>query len=172
MTITKAKIKTLLSALLISTGLTQAQSIAPQSVNSAGVKMTQSNGSLSFTVGELVVKTQTDANGNNLGSGFTNSATSSTTVLSLYTPDKEVLNVSVYPNPTTDLVVVDISSTTLDWLYLDVVDLQGKTISTEKYVGMSNKIGINTTHYKSGTYLLQLKNISGKLLGTYKLIKQ
>jgi hypothetical protein len=60
-----------------------AQIIAPQSVNSAGVKMTQSNGPLSFTVGELVVLQQYDANGNSLGGGFTNSSTLSTTVFSV-----------------------------------------------------------------------------------------
>ena len=50
----------LLLLLLFPMGLF-AQEIAPQSVNSTGGKMTQSNGSLSFTVGELVVLSFEDA---------------------------------------------------------------------------------------------------------------
>jgi hypothetical protein len=149
-----------------------AQSLAPQAVNTAGVKFTQANGSLNFTVGELVVKNQTDADGNTLGGGFTNAATSTTTVLSVNTPDKELLNVSVYPNPTTDLLTVDVASTSLSRLVLEITDLQGKIITSSQYAGISNKIGINTADYAVGTYLLLLKNESGKLLGNYKIIKQ
>jgi len=169
---TNKKPLALLGAAMLMGTLGFAQSIAPQAVTTAGVKFTQANSSLNFTVGELVVKSQTDANGNTLGSGFTNAATGSTTVLSVNTPDKDVLNVSVYPNPTTDLLTVDVAATTLSQLVLEITDLQGKTLSSSQYAGISNKIGINTAAYASGTYLLLLKNESGKLLGNYKIIKQ
>lgn len=172
MTQNKSRPLVLLGVVMLLASSSQAQSIAPQAVNSAGVKMTQSNGSLNFTVGELVVKNQTDANGNSLGNGFTSSATGSTTVLSVKTPDKDVLNVSVYPNPTTDLVTVDVASTNLSRLVVELTDLQGKTISSSQYAGISNKIGINTAAYAEGTYILLLKTESGKLLGNYKIIKQ
>jgi hypothetical protein len=158
--------------LLLGVSSAWAQSIAPQAVNTVGVKMTQSNGSLSFTVGDLVVKNQTDANGNSLGSGFTNSATGSTIVLSVSKPEKAILNVAVYPNPTTDLLTVDIASTNLSRLVVEITDLQGKTLSSSQYAGISNKIGINTAGYSAGTYLLLLKDESGTLLGNYKIIKQ
>jgi hypothetical protein len=141
--------------------LTNAQSIAPQSVNSGGTKMTQSNGSLSFTVGELVVLAQTDANGNTLGNGFTSGAAVSTSVLSVTEANKDLLNVKVYPNPTTKL----------SWVTIDIVDVQGKQLSTQKYAGMSNRIGINTAGYTAGTYFLVLKDDANTTLATYKLIK-
>lgn len=115
----KSKPLALLGAAILMGTLCFAQNIAPQAVTTSGIKFTQANGSLNFTVGELVVKNQTDANGNTLGSGFTNAATGSTTVLSLNTPDKDVLNVSVYPNPTTDLLTVDVAATTLSQLVID-----------------------------------------------------
>ena len=152
--------------------LTNAQSIAPQSVNSGGTKMTQSNGSLSFTVGELVVLAQTDANGNSLGNGFTSGAAVSTSVLSVTEANKDLLNVKVYPNPTTELVFVDILATKLSWVTIDIVDAQGKQLSTQKYAGMSNHIGINTASYTAGTYFLVLKDDANTTLATYKLIKQ
>jgi hypothetical protein len=169
---TNKKPLALLGVAMLMGTMSYAQSIAPQAVNTAGVKFTQANGSLNFTVGELVVKNQTDANGNTLGSGFTNAATSTTTVLSVNTPDKTVLNVSVYPNPTTDLLIVDIASTNLSRLVVEITDLQGKTLSSSQYAGISNKIGINTAGYATGTYLLLLKNENGNLLGTYKIMKK
>jgi uncharacterized membrane protein YkgB len=75
-------------------------------MNSGGSKMIQANGSLSFTVGELVVLTQTDNQGNTIGSGFTAGATLST--ISIQEPDANVLNVKVFPNPSADLVNIQI----------------------------------------------------------------
>jgi hypothetical protein len=96
--------KHLLTLTLFATALAaQGQSLTPAAVTSAATKMTQSNGSLSFTVGELVVLTQTDANGNTLGGGFTSGAASTTTVTAVSTPDAAQLMVNVYPNPTADM---------------------------------------------------------------------
>jgi hypothetical protein len=74
--------------------------------------MSQSNGSLSFTVGELVVLTQIDDAGNSLSGGFTSGATLST--VAVKETDARVLDVRVYPNPTTELVNVQLNYTTLD----------------------------------------------------------
>ncbi len=149
-----------------------AQSIAPQSVNSAGVKMTQSNGSLSFTVGELVILQQIDANGNSLGGGFTNSSTISTTVLSVQEPDANILQVSIFPNPTTDLVQIQIKEARIQEMDLELTDLSGKTIYTGHYRLMNQNIGINTANYPAGVYLLTLKKSDGQILATYKIVKQ
>ena len=148
------------------------QSIAPQSINSAGIKMTQSNGSLSFTVGELVVLQQFDANGNSLGSGFTNASTISTTILAVEEPDAEILQVDVFPNPTTDLVQIRIKDSKLEEMLLSVTDLTGRELYQGRYRLLQQSIGINTAAYSAGTYLLSLKDLSGKILGIYKIVKQ
>ena len=165
------KIKSTLLGLFI-TAVLSAQSIAPQSVNAAGTKMTQSNGSLSFTVGELVVLQQVDANGNSLGSGFTNSSTISTTILAVEEPNAEILQVDVFPNPTTDLVQVRIKDSKLEEIQLLVTDLTGRELYQARYRVFQQSIGINTAAYPAGTYLLSLKGLSGKILGTYKIVKQ
>ena len=165
------KIKSTLFGLFI-TAVLSAQSIAPQSVNSAGTKLTQSNGSLSFTVGELVVLQQVDANGNSLGSGFTNSSTISTTILAVEEPNAEILQVDVFPNPTTDLVQVRIKESKLEEIQLLVTDLTGRELFQGRYRVLQQSIGINTAAYPAGTYLLSLKDLSGKILGTYKIVKQ
>jgi hypothetical protein len=146
-----------------------AQSIAPQSVNSGGTKLSQANGSLSFTVGELVVLSQTDSQGNTLGGGFTAGAT--LTTVSIQETDATVLDVKVYPNPTTELVNIQINHSTIDQVVVTISDLQGKEVYSGRYAGVSNVIGVNTAAYEIGTYILNLKNLNNKVLGTYKIIK-
>ena len=169
MTKNKSKPIALLGAAMLMGTISFAQSIAPQSVNSGGTKMSQANGSLSFTVGELVVLSQTDSQGNTLGGGFTAGATSTT--VSIQETDASILDVKVYPNPTSELVNIQINHSTLDQVVVIITDLQGKEVYSGKYAGISNVIGINTASYATGTYVLSLKNLNNQVLGTYKIIK-
>ena len=166
----KTKLFLLLGSAVLMGNLSYAQSISPQSINSNGSSMTQSNGSISFTVGELVVLTHTDSDGNTLGGGFTSGAT--VTTVSVKEPNPEVLTVKVFPNPTTDLVNIQITNSTIDQVIISITDLQGKEVFNGKYAAISNVIGINTAHYASGTYVLSLSDKNKQVLGTYKIIKQ
>lgn len=148
----------------------QCQSIAPQSINSSASSMNQSNGSLSFTLGELVILTQTDSQGNTLGGGFTSGATISTA--SIQEPDLNLLNVKVYPNPTTELITVDIQDTKLSPLIIEVSDANGKIVTSGNYTGIANKIGINSASWNNGIYFLNIKDGNDQLLGSFKIIKQ
>lgn len=156
------------AALLLGT-LSLAQSIDPQSVNSCGTKMTQANGSISFIVGELVVLKQSDSQGNSLNGGFTAGAT--LTTVSIQETDAAVLDVKVYPNPATELVNIQINHSSLDQVVVTITDLNGIEVYKGKYAGISNVIGINTTAYAAGNYLLTLKNTNNQALGAYKIIK-
>ena len=151
-------------------GNAQNQSISPQSINSAGTKMSQTNGSLTFTVGELVVLSQTDNDGNTLGGGFSAGAT--LTTLNVSTPNKNVLIVNVFPNPTAELVNVQINHSTIDQVFISISDIQGKEVYNGKYAGISNTIGINTASYPTCNYTLSLKDKNNQVLGTYKIIKR
>ena len=158
------------AAALLLSATSWSQSIAPQSVNSGATNMSQSNGSLSFTVGEVVLLTQTDAAGNSLSSGFTSGATLST--IAVQEADARVLDVRVYPNPTTELVNIQLNHTTLEQVRVVVTDLQGKEVYSGTYAGITNVIGINTGAYSTGTYLLSLQSMKGQVLGTYQIVKQ
>ena len=158
------------SLLVINSFSTYAQEISVQSVNSGGKKMLQNNGSLSFTVGELVVLTQKDNQGNSIGGGFTSSSV--LTTASIIEPNVEVLNVKVYPNPTTDLLTVAIQDTKLDNVIVEVIDTKGTIMSYQKYIGMTNSIGINTCEWAKGNYILYLKDSKYQVIGSYKISKQ
>jgi hypothetical protein len=148
---------------------TYAQNISPQSINSGGNKLIQSNGTLSFTLGELAVLSQSDSQGNTIGSGFYVGATLST--LNIHEIDKSVIDVNVYPNPTTDLINIQIIHSSLDQVLVSISDLHGKEIYSGRYAGVSNLIGINTSTYASGAYFLTLKSLYDQILGTYRIIK-
>jgi len=168
---TKSKLKSILllgMAMILGT-VSFAQSIAPFSVNCSGTKMTQANGSLSFTVGELVVLTQIDSLGNTLGGGFTAGAT--LTTVSIKETDASILDVKVYPNPSTELVNIQINYSAIDQVRVTITDLQGKEVYNGKYAGVSNLIGINTASFPTGAYMLTLQNLNNQVLGTYKIIK-
>ncbi len=170
MTKNKTKPISLLGAAMLMGAMSFAQSIAPQSVNSGGTKMTQTNGSLSFTVGELVVLSQVDSDGNTLGGGFTAGAT--LTTVSIQETDVSILDVKVFPNPTTELINIQINHSTINQVVIKITDLQGKEVYSGNYAGVSNVIGINTAAYAMGTYMLAIENINNQVLGTYKIIKQ
>ena len=147
----------------------QAQDLAPESVNAAGKKMTQSSGSLSFTVGELVILTFIDSLGNSIGQGFGNASTALTPIIE---PDAKLLRVNVYPNPSADLFFVDVIESQLDIIKIDIVSIDGKLLSSEKYASWNNHIGINTEKWLSGIYFLQLKDKENRIVGTYKVVKK
>jgi hypothetical protein len=120
-------------------------------------------------VGELVVLNLIDSQGNTLGGGFTAGAT--LTTASIQETDAALLDVSVFPNPTSDLVNIRINHSSIEQFVVSITDLQGKEVYHGLYAGISNTIGINTTAYPSGTYVLSLKNKNNLVLGTYKIIK-
>lgn len=169
MILTKVQPLIILGAALFTGVFIHAQSVNPQSLNSAGTKMIQSNGSISFTVGELVVLRLTDLNGNTLGNGFVNGAI--LTTAKLQEADTSLLDLKVFPNPTNELVNIQINHSTIDQIIVSITDLQGKEIYNGNYATVSNVIGINTATYASGTYFLSIKNTTGQTIGSYKIIK-
>jgi hypothetical protein len=70
------------------------RSIAPQSVNSAGKQSVVNNIGIGFTIGELVVISQSDSQGNTINGGFTSGASLST--VSLIEPDAKVIGLTFF----------------------------------------------------------------------------
>jgi hypothetical protein len=148
------------------------QQISPDAVTSSGASMSQSNGSVSFTVGEITVKTITDGT-YTISQGFTNTAAQTTTVTAIQETKSDVLKLSIYPNPASALVFVDILHSKLPFIRLTINDIQGRLISEERYATSNNNhIGINIQDWNPGTYLLYFADLQGDLLGSYKIVKE
>jgi hypothetical protein len=166
----KNRIYTLLIALLMLGIKANAQKISPQSINSNGTKMTQSNGSLSFTLGEIVLLNDLNTQSNSLRSGFTAGAT--LTTQSIQEPNINFLDIKVYPNPTSDLLNIRINHSSIQQFVISITDLQGKEVYNGTYSGIANTIGINTSSFSNGSYILSLSDNNQQILGTYKIIKE
>lgn len=148
----------------------QAQNVKSSVITTSGASMNQSNAKISFTVGEIVVKTITDGT-NSIGQGVVNSSTTNI-VTAIRENDISKIKINMYPNPASELVYVDITESKVSDIQVTIYDITGKQISSEKYAVGNNHIGINTQKWQKGEYILTIKDIQGELLGSYKVVRQ
>lgn len=148
----------------------RSQSVDPQSINSAGEKWQVGHIKVGFTVGELMVLQLEDSEGNRISSGF--SAGTSLSVVGVVEADEQLLDISVFPNPVSELLYVAIQSTRLGRLTLLLTDVGGKVVYQGTYAGIANSIGVNFTSYAPGLYILWVQTEDKEILAHYKIIKQ
>jgi hypothetical protein len=92
--------------------------------------------------------------------------------VSIQETDAAVLDVNVFPNPTSDLLNIQINYSKLEQVLVTICDLQGKELYSGIYAAVFNTIGINTAAYSSGVYILSIKDKNKVTLGTYKIFKK
>ncbi len=149
-----------------------AQQIKPQVICSSGSPANQSNTKLSYTVGEITVKNISNGN-HSIGQGFSHAAIADTDITTITEPDYSLLKINLYPNPTSGLLFAAISDSKLPFIMLNIYDVSGRLISSDKYaVTANNQIGLNTEHWQSGTYFLKINDLQNNPLGEYKIVKQ
>jgi hypothetical protein len=78
--------------------------------------------------------------------------------------------VSVYPNPFSSRVTIDVSSLKGEINQFDLVNSIGQTIKTEA-VNNSKLVIDNLDHHQAGTYFLIFRDVSGSSIGSKTLIK-
>ena len=67
---------------------------------------------------------------------------------------------------------MQIGFTTLSKIRILIHNVQAKEVYAAAYTALSGTIGINTTEFAKGTYILSVQDEAGALLATYKIIKQ
>lgn len=77
-------------------------------------------------------------------------------------------NLSIYPNPTDDVLHVKISNSTNEALLFTLFDLNGKLITHAQLNGAFHSINLGSL--SNGIYLASVKNTQGKTLITKKII--
>jgi len=143
------------------TGLIYAQSA--NLVGVAGDNYSNTNYQLNWSIGETL--TETYQNGTNvLSQGFHQNTYSVVSV-----ENNSNIDLRVYPNPTTDLIMVDFNQYENASYVLTIIDLNGKVLHSKKL--NSNKVLLNFATYVSGTYLLLVKQ-QDKLIKSFKIIKK
>ena len=121
-----------LSALLLLViGLTGLQ--AQEAIHATGGNASDSGGSVSYSVGQIMYQTHTGT------SGSVAQGVQQPYEISIVTAIKEAieinLEVSVYPNPTTNYLTLEVKNFELSTLNFQLYDMQGKLLQNEKITG-------------------------------------
>jgi len=153
----KQKTIILLLVLFVAITSTKAQEV----ISSSGNYQETANGSLSSTIGETLTETQT--NGNTITQGFQQT---NIIVTNITKPEKEQFNISVFPNPTNDYVIL--KSPKMLNLQIQLSDINGKILFEEK--SEKYEVRINMDSYSNGTYYIKVLN--NKSVNSFKIIKQ
>jgi len=152
------------------------QSISPEVYPSSGDYYTGTNATLSWTIGESVTKTFSATN-TILTQGFQQSLYSITSIEQA--PDNNY-QISVYPNPATDLININIyhvksllfngvQSVDKTSLKVELIDIQGKRLYYQTI--NSNSSTLDLKQFPGSIYLLKIYTTGNKLLKSYKITK-
>lgn len=154
-----------LSALfLLVLGITGLQ--AQESVNITGGNASGSGGSASYSVGQVVYTTNTGTNGS-VAQGVQQSFEISV-VTGIEDAKSINLTVSVYPNPTTDYLTLDVKDFDLSNLSFQLYDINGRLLQSQKITG--NRTSIRMSNLLAAIYFVKV--IQGNRdVKTFKIIK-
>jgi hypothetical protein len=136
---------------------------AQESLTAAGGEATGTGGTASYSVGQVVYTTATGTNGS-VTQGVQQPFEISTTLGVNETTIN--LELSVYPNPTTDLLTLKVEK--IENLHYQLIDLQGKLIESKTVSSNSSKISLE--NQPTAIYFLKVTK-NNQLIKTFKIIK-
>lgn len=154
--------KVKLSVLLLGLGLTaQAQ----QATTATGGDASGSGGTVAYSVGQIVYTTNTGTTGS-VAQGVQQPYEISI-VLGI---DNHSINLelSAYPNPTTDYLTLNVGNAELSTLNFQLFDISGKLIEAKKITSTTETIRME--NLASATYFLKVTN-NNQEVKTFKIIK-
>ncbi len=156
--------KTLLILILaFFSGLAQLQ--AQSTIGSAGGEATGSGGSVSFTTGQIVYKTQKGGSGKSMAEGVQQPYEIS--IISGIDEAKDIgLSVSLYPNPASDYLTLKVQDPS--GLSYRLYDIQGRLLETQKIIGTTTEIELK--HLANAAYFLKILR-DRQQMKTFKIIK-
>ena len=151
------------AVLMLGLGLTGLQ--AQESVNATGGNASGSGGSMSYSVGQLVYTTNIGTNGS-----MSQGVQQPYEIIEISGIEETfiILSAMVYPNPTTDNLILEIKEDESLDLYYQLYDMQGKLLQNEKIT--SNKTSIVMSNLLPATYFVKVVQES-KEVKTFKIIK-
>lgn len=139
--------------------------LAQEVVATAGGTLGNSNGTMSYTIGEGVAQTLTKGD-KTLTQGF-----HQTTVQVIPISKKKDLDfsITVYPNPTSDLLTVKVEKEDVSGIQFLLFNMNGQLIMQKNME--NNETSVSVTQLSTGFYLLKVQ--AGPIeLRTFKIVKQ
>jgi hypothetical protein len=138
--------------------------LAQEVIATSGNTISNSQGEVSYTVGQIVFTTNTASEGS-IAQGVHQTYDSETLSNSEPTVNFEVL---IYPNPTKNDINIKVNSSVQNNLNYELFDIQGRIIHSQRVEFDNTKISLSTL--PASIYLLQIKS-DNKILKTFKIIK-
>jgi hypothetical protein len=122
--------------------------------------------SISWTLGETIVPTFTSQDGSLI---LTHGFQQKLIITAVEENLEEKVEVTIYPNPTREMINIRFSEPVDKEVLLFLLDEQGRMVLTERIEPSVLDKTINLQNFASGIYYLRL--IKGKLVNVYKVVK-
>jgi len=139
---------------------------AQESINATGGNALGSGGSVSYSIGQIVYQTNSDAIGS-VAEGVQQPFE-----ISIITSTEEAKNINLmvtaYPNPSTDYLILHIDGFDISNLSYHLYDMQGKLLHNEHIVDNSTMVSVNSL--KPAIYFIKVYQ-KNKEVKTFKIIK-
>jgi hypothetical protein len=136
---------------------------AQEVISSQGNTYSNGTNTVDYTIGETVIATVSNGT-NDVTQGFHQTKLTVTSI-----EDLDVnLNANIYPNPTSDKVVINMDN--YENMRFMLFDASGKVI--HEAIITSAITEINVSGYAFGNYLLSITDINNTKLKTYQIIKK
>ncbi|MEI8203858.1 MAG: T9SS type A sorting domain-containing protein [Bacteroidota bacterium] len=155
----------LCALLLLVIGLTGLR--AQQTIDGSGGNATGTGGTSSYSVGQIVYSTHSGTNGS-VAQGVQQPYEISV-VIGIEEAKGISLNCSIYPNPTSDFLILKVENYPKNNLTYKLFDINGKLIANDKTE--ANETKIQMSNLADASYFLQISD-GNKELKTFKIIKK
>lgn len=152
----------LLAGFTLSLNLLSAQSLSRQVISATG----SANNQLSYTVGEPVIETAVSGSFI-LTQGFQQP---DQTAVNIKKPLQVQVDYKLYPNPSHDLITLELSSEKLLNLKVDVIDMAGKQVKGAEAIKLEGltKRQFDVSKFASGSYLMRIMTESNEAIKTLR----
>jgi hypothetical protein len=151
--------------LLLVSGTMFAQSFTPNVVGTAGAFAGSANGSMSWTIGEVITDTYSSS-GNSFTQGFQQPEVNVVTLVAALTEPA----FSIFPNPVSSFLNIGFPDVSGNYL-LELFNAQGKLLYTEEVSGSLKRFTLPFSTYSNGIYMLRVSCSELRLNNSYQIIK-
>lgn len=139
---------------------------AQQASTAAGGDASGSGGSANYSVGQVVYTTNFSATGS--AAQGVQQPYEISVVTSINEASNISLNLTAFPNPTTDFLTLKIADTKIESLSYQLYDVAGKLLEEKKIT--SNEVSISMLNLPNAAYFLKVSS-NNKEIKSFKIIK-
>lgn len=147
------------------TTMAMSQTTNLELVSSSGDSFSNESYQINWSIGESMIETFSGGH-YQLTQGFHQSNYIVTKVEEL---SESSINISVYPNPTSDFIFIDFTNSLVTESVLTIANINGKVLQIK--TSMNNSEKLDFANYVSGVYFLNVKQ-NNKVVESFKIIKK